>query len=73
MKIYTLNCLKSQIINFPSSPPETINGSFLFQLITLISLSWALNIVNMFALFGANRVSHNFSLKKIVSTYILNP
>ena len=37
----------------PSSPPETMNGSLLFQLITLTSRSCASAVVNIHALDGA--------------------
>ena len=39
--IHFLNCLKSHIFSTPSSPPETIKGSFLFHDITLTSASCA--------------------------------
>lgn len=37
----TWNCLKSQTFRRPSSPPDKINGSVRFQLITLTSEEWA--------------------------------
>ena len=41
----------------PSSPPDKMNGSFLFQWITLTSLSWASSKVSIQALEGTARTS----------------
>merc|ERR1712036_185824 len=43
------SCRKSQTLITPSSPPETIKGSFLFHEMTLTSASCAFATVNIFA------------------------
>lgn len=55
--VHTLNWRRSQMWRKPSSPPETIKGSFLFQLITLTSDRWAPSMVSWLALLGAALVS----------------
>ena len=42
---------------YPSSPPDAMNGSFLFQSITLTSLSWAFSVVIIQDLLGSARMS----------------
>ena len=61
---YFLNCLKSHILMIPSSPPDAMNGSFLFHDMTLTSLSWAL-VVIIQALWGAALQSH---MRTVLST-----
>lgn len=58
MSCLTLNCRRSQIFIRPSSPPDAMNGSFLFQWMTLMSRSWASLAVIIQALEGAARASH---------------
>lgn len=53
----TLNCLRSQILRAPSSPPLSRKGSRRLQLMTLTSPSWAEVVVSMQALLGAARMS----------------
>ncbi len=56
----------------PSSPPETMNGSCVFQLITLTSESWLSCVVNIQALDGAARTSHTrilLSTEQDANTY----
>ena len=57
LKPLTWNCRRSQILIAPSSPPESMKGSFLFQCITLTSLSCASLAVSLLALPGAERAS----------------
>ena len=57
MNTPTCNCLRSHIFIHPSSPPDTMNGSVRFQLMTLTSRSWASDAVIIHALLGAALVS----------------
>merc|ERR1719232_945889 len=52
-----LNCLRSQTLTTPSSPPDTRNGSFLFQSITFTSELCAPPWVSMQALPGSALMS----------------
>ena len=62
--------LKSHTFNMPSSPPEIINGWMLFQWITLISVSWAVTVMQ--GLTGPIRQSHTrivWSTEQLANTY----
>jgi hypothetical protein len=56
----------------PSSPPEAMKGSFLFQLMTFTSLSWAQFAVSIQALLGEARVSQIRMLSNKLNTNIHN-